>query len=54
MESSTTRPIANTRASSVSKLMENPKIDSTRNAPIKQTGITAAGMNAARHEPRNR
>ena len=52
MASSTTNPIANTKASSVSRLMEKPSAPSTMKVERMQTGATIVGMIAARAVPR--
>ena len=48
IESSTTRPIASTRPSSVSVLIEKPKIAIIANVPMMDTGIAIIGMSVAR------
>ncbi|MCY1547164.1 hypothetical protein D9M68_832020 [compost metagenome] len=44
MESSTTRPMASTSASSVSVLMEKQNRPMRANEPIRLTGIVTSGM----------
>jgi len=51
--SSTTRPIARTRASSVSRFMEKPNISIIVKAPINDSGIATVGISTERSEPRN-
>ncbi len=53
MASSTTRPIHNTSASRVSRLIEKPKAYSAMNAATRHTGTVTAGISAARKLPRN-
>ncbi len=53
MASSTTKPIHNTKASRVSRLIEKSKAYSAMNAAIKHTGTVTAGISAARALPRN-
>ena len=52
--SSTTRPIASTMASSVSRLIENPSASITAAAPIKESGMATIGITTERNEPRKR
>ena len=52
--SSTTRPMQSTIASSVSRLIVNPKAHSAANAVTRQTGMVTAGISAERALPRNR
>jgi hypothetical protein len=52
--SSTTSPIASTRPSSDSVLIEKPSIGKTRNAPISETGTAISGISVARQPCRNR
>jgi hypothetical protein len=54
MASSTTRPIASTSASRVSRLMEKPKASIIAKVPTSDSGIATTGMNTERGEPRNR
>ena len=54
MASSTTRPIANTRASSVRRLIENPSGAMTMKVDRMQIGATIEGIRAARQVPRKR
>jgi hypothetical protein len=54
MASSTTRPIASTKASRVSVLTEKPNRDISAKAPTSETGIVTTGMMVARTERRNR
>ena len=42
--SSTTSPVASVSPKSVIVLIENPKIFMTKNVPISETGIVAAGI----------
>ncbi|OIQ68818.1 hypothetical protein GALL_495850 [mine drainage metagenome] len=52
--SSTTRPIARTIASKVSKLIEYPSICMMKNVPISDSGIATTGTKMALKLPRNR
>ncbi|MNI28646.1 hypothetical protein D3C73_824340 [compost metagenome] len=52
MASSTTRPMASTRASSVSRFSEKPSGARTMKVDSKQMGATIDGMSAARRLPR--
>ena len=52
--SSTTRPIASTIASSVSRLMVKPITSMRKHAPTRESGIATSGMMTERAEPRNR
>ena len=54
MASSTTRPMASTRASRVSRLIEKPSGASTMKVERMQIGATIEGISAARQVPRNR
>ena len=54
MASSTTMPIASTRASSEMVLAENPSASMTAKVPISDTGTAIVGISVARHCPRNR
>ncbi len=54
MASSTTSPIASTSASSVSRLIENPKISIRVKVPTSDSGIATVGIATERTEPRNR
>ncbi len=54
MASSTTRPMASTRPSSVSVLIEKPSAAMTMKAAMIDTGIVTAGTSVARRLPRNR
>ena len=47
-ESSTTIAMASSRADSVSRLMENPKIQRKRKVPIKATGTAIIGISVER------
>ncbi len=47
MASSTTRPAASVNPKSVIVLIVNPKIFITKNVPISETGIVAAGISVA-------
>ncbi len=53
MASSTTSPMASTRASSVSVLMEKPNKAISANEPIRLTGMVIKGMTEARSVRRN-
>ena len=48
MASSTTIPIAKTKANNVSRLMENPNNCKKKNVPIIATGTAIAGMTVER------
>ena len=48
MASSTTIAIASSRADSVSRLMENPKIQRKRKVPTKATGTAIIGISVER------
>ena len=48
MASSTTVPMASTRAKSVSRLMENPASDRKAKVPISATMIETVGMSVER------
>ena len=54
MASSTTNPMANTKAKRVNKLMEYPNISMTRKVPIKDRGMAITGITTARTLPRNK
>ncbi len=54
MASSTTRPVANTMASSVSRFKENPAASIKAAVPINDSGIVMTGITTARRLPRNR
>ena len=54
MASSTTRPMASTRPSSVSTFTENPKTAMGRKDATMETGMATAGIMVARTERRNR
>ena len=54
MASSTTRPIASTMASKVSRLMLKPSASIIVQTPIKDSGIVTTGMMTERSEARNR
>jgi hypothetical protein len=54
MASSTTRPMASTRASRVSRFSEKPSGARTMKVDRMQIGATMVGISAACHEPRNR
>ena len=54
MASSTTSPTDSTMASMESTLMENPARYMTKNAPIRETGITIQGTNVTRQSRRKR
>ena len=53
MASSTTMPIASTRANNVSTLIEKPRIQRPRNVPITLTGTASIGISVARQLWRN-
>jgi hypothetical protein len=50
--SSTTRPIASTSASKVSKLMEKPKAAIMVKVPMSDSGMATVGISTERSEPR--
>ena len=52
--SSTTRPIASTRAKSDSVLIEKPSSGKNANVPIRDTGTAISGISVARQFWRNR
>ena len=52
MASSTTRPIASTRASSVSRLIEYPSANITVKVPTSDSGIATVGISTERTDPR--
>ncbi|MCY1512518.1 hypothetical protein D9M68_469800 [compost metagenome] len=54
MASSTTRPMASTIASSVSRLMLKPNSSISAAAPSIDSGMVTTGMSTARSEPRHR
>ena len=54
MASSTTMPIARTRASSETMLSEKPSASMTAKVPISDTGTAISGISVARKLPRNR
>ena len=54
IESSTTRPIARTMASSVSVFTLKPNAYMNANAPTSETGMVTSGMMVARRLRRNR
>ncbi len=54
MASSTTSPMASTRASRVRMLMEKPRASSTVKVAMMETGTVTAGTSMARTDPRNR
>ncbi len=54
IESSTTRPIASTMASSVRVLMVKPIASIRAKAPISDTGMVTSGISVARGERRKR
>ncbi len=53
MASSTTRPMASTRASRVSRFTEKPSASMIANVPMSDSGIATIGMTTERGEPRN-
>ena len=52
MASSTTRPIASTSASSVSRFIEKPKAAIIAKVPISDSGMAMTGISTERTEPR--
>ena len=54
MASSTTRPIASTMASSVSRLKLKPASSISVQTPISDSGIVTTGMMTERNDARNR
>jgi len=52
--SSTTSPIASTRASSVSRLIVYPKTNMMKKAPMSDSGMAIVGMTTERKEARKR
>ena len=52
--SSTTMPMARTKASSDTVLAEKPNASITENVPIRDTGTAISGIRVARKLPRNR
>ena len=52
--SSTTSPMASTRASSVSRLIEKPKASIIVKVPTRDRGIAITGIATERSDPRNR
>src|SRR5690606_19375703 len=52
MASSTTIPIANTRANKVTRLIDNPKNWITKNAPTSDTGTANIGISVDLQSPR--
>jgi hypothetical protein len=52
MASSTTKPMASTRASRVSRLIVNPRASMMAKVPISDSGIATTGMSTERGEPR--
>ena len=53
MASSTTRPIARTSASRVSRLIVNPNASMIEKVPMSDKGMATTGMSTERGEPRN-
>ena len=53
MASSTTRPIASTSASNVSRLIENPSISMMPKVPTSDSGMATMGIKTERGEPKN-
>ena len=53
MASSTTRPMASTSASRVSRLIEKPSASITAKVPISDSGMVITGISTERGEPRN-
>ena len=54
MASSTTIPMAKTKAKRVIKLIEIPKIDIKKNVPVNETGTAKAGIKVERQSPKNK
>ena len=54
MASSTTMPIASTKARSETMLSEKPSASMTAKVPISETGTAISGISVARTLPRNR
>ena len=54
MASSTTRPMASTIASSVSRFSEKPRASMKVAAPMIDSGIVTTGISTERRDPRNR
>ena len=52
--SSTTRPIASTMASSVSRLRLKPRASISMQPPTIESGMVTTGISTERAEPRNR
>ena len=52
MASSTTMAMANSKADSVSRLMEKPKTERKKNVPISDTGTAISGMSVERQSCR--
>ena len=53
MASSTTKPIASTSASKVSKLMEKPSASMIASVPTNESGMATTGISTERGEPKN-
>ena len=53
MASSTTRPIASTSASRVSRLIEKPNASIIVKVPTSDSGMATVGISTERSEPRN-
>jgi Flp pilus assembly protein TadG len=54
MASSTTRPMARTRARSVSRFTEKPRANKAMKLAMTETGTVTAGIRVARRLPRKR
>ncbi len=54
MASSTTRPIASTKASKVSRFRLKPIASMNMATPISESGMVTTGITTERTEPRNR
>ena len=52
--SSTTKPMASTKASKVSRLIEKPNTSMAAKVPISDSGIATTGITTERGEPRKR
>ena len=54
MASSTTTPMARTRAKRVMRLMESPNMSMKKKVPIRETGTARVGIRVERQSPRKR
>ena len=52
--SSTTTPIASTKANNVIRLIESPSNNMKKNVPTSDTGTARVGMSVERQSPRNK